>query len=187
MNAEDYLKQVAQRGVDTGRNRFPANIEEARRKAEVNKLLSEIKSDLKIKSVYYPGCGQDSTLEPVFTGRITYLDRSIQRVDAGRHGLVGDFLTPPPEIADYSFDAAFVKDLHLHLDEDGNNISPQEKLSAIIKKVKIGGSLIYQIRRACNKWEGELSFLESQKGAIAPIQLGYRDPDFRVFRLESTA
>lgn len=82
MTPEEYLVHHSQEKVDTGRNRFGMTIEEVRNRAEANSFLSNIKSDLHIGSIYYPGCGQDSVLEPVFTGKVTYLDRIINRHDA---------------------------------------------------------------------------------------------------------
>lgn len=180
MNAEEYLAHQAQLRVDTGRNRMPSTLEEAREKAEANNFLSSIKSDLGIRSIYYPSCSQDTTLEPVFTGRTTYLDRVIKRHDAGTKGIVGDFTNPPPDIQDASFDAAFIRDLHLHLAKEEQNLTPGECLDAILKKVRSGGHVIYGIRKICPKWEGELAFLEGQD-ALKPTPLGYSNDNFRVF------
>lgn len=119
MNAEEYLRHRAQENVDLGKNRQVINLEEAREKADANNFLSEVRSDLRINSIYYPVCSQDAVLEPVFTGKVTYLDSSILRHDAGKKGIIGDFTNPPIEIADASFDAAFIKDIHLHLTEEG--------------------------------------------------------------------
>jgi hypothetical protein len=181
MSAEEkYLVDAAQRRVDTGRNKAPLSLNEAREKAEANSFLSDLKSDLRIGTIYYPCCSKDTTLEPVFTGRITYLDRAVERHDAGRLGIVGDFTNPPPEIEDQSFDAAFIRDLHLHLSEPGQSLTPQESLAQILKKVRTGGYVIYGIRRACPKWEGELAFFEGQE-TLKPVILDYSSENFRVF------
>ena len=160
--------------------------EEAREKAEANNFLSNLKSDLRIGSIYYPVCSQDATLEPVFTGKITYLDKKIKRHDAGKLGLLGDFTNPPPEIIDGAFDAAFIRDLHLHLQEAGETSTPEKKLSAILKKVKPEGTVIYGIRKACPKWKGELSFLESQNEKLIPVSLLYSNENFRVFAVKQS-
>ena len=180
MKVEEYLVQMAQHNVDTGRHRFQSSIEEASEKADANNFLTNIKSDFRINNIYYPGCSQDTALEPVFTGKITYLDRDILRHDAGKMGLQGDFTKPPTQIADNFFDAAFIKDLHLHLQEEGETATPEERLAAILKKVKSGGTVVYGKRKVCPEWKGELSFLQSQRGLI-PISLSYSCPNFEIF------
>lgn len=185
MSAEEYLTRMAQCRVDTGRNKFALTLNEAQERAEANSFLSNVKSDLRIRQgIYYPGCGQDTVLEPVFTGKITYLDRAVRRHDAGKLGLIGDFMNPPPEIVDGIYDAAFIKDLHLHLYENGETATSHQRLRAILRKVKPGGNVIYGIRKACPKWEGELAFLESQKRLLIPTSLPYTNPDFRVFDVD---
>lgn len=185
-DAEEYLERMAQQRVDTGRNKSSSTPEEARKKAEVNNFLSNLKDDLGIRNIYYPVCSEDNVLEPVFTGKVTYLDRKIKRHDAGKLGLLGDFMDPPPEITDGAYDAAFIKDLHLHLQEDGITSTPEEKLSAILKKVKPQGAVIYGIRRACPKWEDELSYLESQNKKLIPVSLPYSNENFRVFKVNQS-
>lgn len=98
-----------------------------------------------------------------------------------KKGLVGDFMNPPPEISNASFDAAFIKDLHLHLKETEDRLSQQEKLDSILGKIKLGGTVIYGISRNCDKWEGELAFLQSRKELLTPLHLSYANPDFRTF------
>ncbi len=177
---EEFLRIKAQHNVDTGSNKGPSNFAEASEKAEATNFLSNLKSDLRIGNIYYPGCSDDSILEPVFTGHITYLDDRIVRRDAGKLGFLSNFMSPPKEIVDNSFDAAFIKDLHLHLKEDGQTASPSEKLEAILRKVKTNGTIIYGIRRACPEWEGELGFLSAQTN-LRNLQLPYSNPNFKVF------
>lgn len=181
MKPGEFLNHQHQKEVDSGRNKIPKSLSEAVEKAEANSYLSNVRSDLRINRIYYPGCGSDATLEPVFTGKIAYLDHAIKRVDAGKMGFVGDFITPPAEITDLSFDAAFIKDLHLHLLENPNDAPSQQRLQAILSKVKNNGFVLYGVRKACDKWEGEVGFLESS-GTVSPVTLGYSNPNFRIYR-----
>lgn len=180
MNPEEYLRLKAQHSVDTGANRHPSTFKEAAERADANKFLSNLKSDLRIGNIYYPGCSQDTALEPVFTGKITYLDKKIERHDAGKRGLLGDFTAPPPEITDGAFDAALIKDLHLHLQEDGQDATSEARLAAILKKVKHEGTIIYGKREICPEWKGELAFLQSRQELVA-LPLSYTNPNFEIF------
>jgi SAM-dependent methyltransferase len=178
-NPEEFLRDAAQRSVDTGRNRFPSTRKEAVERATATKFLSDLRSNLAIKNIYYPGCSADTTPEPAFTGLLTYLDRNILRRDAGRFGLLGDFINPPQSVRDNSFDAVYISDLHLHLPDEGNH-SSEERLAAILQKVKPGGVLIYGIRRICSKWQGELEFLQANE-ELTKFPLPYSSPNFAVF------
>lgn len=176
---KEFLSAIAQRHVDTGRNKSPRSVSEAQERAEANSFLPEVKKDLKIKSIYYPGCGEDTTLEPIFRGNITYLDGTVFRSDAGKKGFIGDFTNPPEEIADKSFDAAFIRDLHLHLQNVNTALSNIDSLDMILRKIKDNGYVIYGIRRDCNEWIGELNFLQEQLGS--PLDLGYQSNIYKVF------
>jgi len=111
---DGYLAKRAQGNIDTGRHKSFSSAETAAEHAEETNFLGRVKDDLRIRSIYYPGCSQDTTLEPAFQHRqITFLDKAVLRRDAP-NAFKGDFTDPPEEIEDGSFDAVFVKDLHLH-------------------------------------------------------------------------
>lgn len=178
----EYLVKKAQNKVDTGLNRRPSSILEAQEKVESDNFLLRLKKDLGIKNIYYPGCGSDTMLEPVFRqNEIYYLDTAIDRTKTSVHAFLGDFAQPPKEIKDGRFDAVFIKDLHLHLKE-GDGRTPDEKLKALLQTLKEGGIVIYGIRRQCDKWEGELKFLQSRT-ELSEIKLRYESPTFHAFRV----
>lgn len=99
---------------------------------EANVYLRTLKSDFNIHSIYYPGCGDDTMLEHVFsTDEIVYMDNSDKSLGRrGKRFVVGDHDAIP--FRDGVFDAIYYCDCHAN----------GQQFLEMLRALRVGGIVI---------------------------------------------
>ena len=114
--------------------------------------------------IYYPGCGNDTILTGVLPdSTLYYLDRNVKERSDGVF-FHGDYLDAPFESD--SFDALFLKDVHI---KESGYTNHRERLEALLKPVKKDG-LIVGARYGCKIWEIDIPYVR-ESGLVIPTNM----------------
>lgn len=150
-----------------------AEMENKKRTLLVRGFLSSASKLYSIETIYYPGCRNDNILvSAVPEATVYYLDNGIlNRTSSDGVFFHGDFTDPPFEPE--SFDALFLKDLHIT--ESGKE--HKERLRQILKPIKQGGLVIATRFDGCGIWQQDVPFV-MESGLVKQTNIAFTPKDY---------